>query len=325
MISERFRNIKQSLSDAFGRLMHGGRPQDPPESYYDVDRQDLKAFVTNDSVENWGKKMPSLTLSRYWEACAEKILGGTKMMNEKEDVHKAADAVNAMAHIAQIIRETGNFEPVIRLPAQEIDLLAECEKPLHILKHRTYRPGDKRNHPDSPGNIDTLYFKAVPLFAPYGGRKMVMIPRDHLEAVVEPILEDLGITGKTRNPAAVGWERLGELLTDVNRYDFTAIDASGPYMLRTHMIGIAIALCKAGQNDGPIPVPERTIHGLEYTLHHLNYSINRLRNSSALHANGSDNAKALEILQTADQKIHREFAPWFEKPGQRPGDSYAMD
>lgn len=89
-------------------------------------------------------------------------------------------------------------------------------------------------------------------------------------------------------------------------------------MLRTHMIGLAIALSKAGEGEGPVQVPENTIHGLEYTLHHLSYSINRLRNSSSLHANGSDNAKALEILQAAQRNIQQEFAPGSKNPASNP-------
>ena len=188
MISERFRNIKQSLTNAFERLMHGGPPQEPPAAYYDVDRQDLKAFVTNDCIENWGKRMPSLTMARYWDACADRLLDGMRTLSESEDRQKALNAVNAMITIGETIRETGNFEPKIRLLDRDVIALTGCEEPLRLLKHRTYRPGDKRNHPDAPGNIDTLYFKAGPIFAPYAGRNLVAIPKDHLEAVVEPLL-----------------------------------------------------------------------------------------------------------------------------------------
>lgn len=321
MIRERINDIKGSLKKLWDRLTVGETPEGPSLTYYEVDRRDLTAFVTGEPLSQWNRKMSTNQLAMRWEEGASTLYSGLHMLGEREYRDQAVNAIRAMKQVAGYIRDTDNFAPVVTVSAQNIDILAESRRALNLLKMRLHSIGSAQTKPNEPGNIDALYYKAAPLFAPYArqdGNRLATIPKYLLETIVDPLLPSLGIDPEERNASAQGWERLGKMLTDHDPYPYQPVDASGPFILRTHLYGIALAMCKAEQYEDVV-LPGETIGSLEYSLHHLPYMIQKLREDSTKIVN----IRNADILQTAYDGIREHMAPWFAYPGQHPGNQYA--
>ncbi len=323
MIRDRFLDIKGGLKGLFDRLRGKDEPPDIGARYYEVDRRDLTAFVTGESLEHWNKKISLNALATRWEMCAETLQPGLNLLGQREYREDAVRAVRAIMQTARHIREADEFAPKILVSIENIDALAEGRNALNVLKLRVHAHKHQPEKPNAPGNIDALYYKAAALFAPYGrpyGRpdKLVMIPRATLEGIVEPVIDALHINRASRNPHAQAWEKLSLLMTENDAYPFKPEDYSGPFMVRTHLYALGLCLSRTGKEDNVV-VPSETITGLEYTLHHMPYTISHMNSSGQYRKSAQD----AQTMLTAYQGIRQNLAPWFTHPGQHPGSDYA--
>lgn len=322
MIRDRFLDIKGGLKGLFDRLRGKDEPPDIGARYYEVDRRDLTAFVTGESLEHWNKKISLNALATRWEMCAETLQPGLNLLGQREYREDAVRAVRAIMQTARHIREADEFAPKILVSIENIDALAEGRNALNVLKLRVHAHKHQPEKPNAPGNIDALYYKAAALFAPYGrpyGRpdKLVMIPRATLEGIVEPVIDALHINRASRNPHAQAWEKLSLLMTENDAYPFKPEDYSGPFMVRTHLYALGLCLSRTGKEDNVV-VPSETITGLEYTLHHMPYTISHMNSSGQYRKSAHD----AQTMLTAYQGIRQNLAPWFTHPGQHPGSDY---
>lgn len=324
MIRDRFLDIKGGLKGLFDRLRGKEQPQEVGPRYYEVDRRDLTAFVTGESLEHWNKKISLNVLATRWEMCAETLQPGLNLLGQREHREEAVNAVRAIKQIARHIREADEFAPKFLVSTENIDALAESRHALNVLKLRVHAHKHQPDKPNAPGNIDALYYKAPALFAPYGRPynrpdKLVMIPRTTLEGIVEPVIDALHINRASRNPHGQAWEKLGLLMTENDAYPFKPEDYSGPFMVRTHLYALGLALSRTGKEENVV-VPAETLTGLEYTLHHMPHTIQHMGSFGSRPGKAAQDAQA---LQTAYQGIRRELSPWFAHPGQHPGNDYA--
>lgn len=324
MIRHRLNDLKDGLKGLFDRMRGKDEPVEAAPRYYEVDRQDLTAFVTGESLDNWHKKISLSALAMRWEECAKTLQPGLNLLGQREYREDAVRVVRAVMQTARYIREAEEFSPKILVSMQNIDALAEGRNALNVLKLRVHSHQQQPGKPNAPGNIDALYYKAAPLFASYGRehanpRGLVTIPRQTLEDIVEPVLDRLNIDRASRNPHAQAWEKLGILMTENDAYPFKPEDYSGPFMVRTHLYALALCLSRSGKDEN-VTVPAETLSNLEYTLHHMPYTISHM-NSLGRHGKSAHDA---QTLHTAYQGIRGSLAPWFTQPNRHPGDNYAF-
>lgn len=325
MIRDRFLDIKGGLKGLFDRLRGKDEPPEIGARYYEVDRRDLTAFVTGESLEHWNKKISLNALATRWEMCAETLQPGLNLLGQREYREDAVRAVRAIMQTARHIREAEEFSPNILVSIENIDALAEGRNALNVLKLRTHANKQPPNKPNAPGNIDALYYKAAALFAPYGRphtnpQGLVTIPRQTLEDIVDPVIDRLNINRASRNPHAQAWEKIGNLMTENDAYPFKPEDYSGPFMVRTHLYALGLSLSRAGKEDN-VTIPAETLTGLEYTLHHMPHTIKHMGSYGSRPDKAAQDAQAMSEVY---QGIRRNLAPWFAHPGQHPGNDYAF-
>ena len=323
-----------SLRQRFG--LSSGDQQKPEEpEYIVVLREDLTAFVTPQSYGGVQKKIGRDHMARLWENQATAFSLTIDQPGQRGEFAKGCQIVNAMRNNAREIRNSQEFVPVIKIPREDMEVLAVSRESLAtlqmmdelIIRAETESvPVGKRQSP-----LDHMHLAEIRL-TPYirdDEEAFYIVPRETLEDIFEPILIDMKINPTDTHALSMGVEKLGDSLTEAykptahepNLYDENFADNrhTGAYLLKMNFCELASRMRKAGPDAENILIPQRLMTAIEFKLHHMRDAFTHLQRKQERYPTEEQGTR-LAYMTQAYAGINHRFAQYFEKPGNHPGD-----